>query len=173
MRPGYVGVVLVLLFSLGVGMFFLTLPDLRFYRDVIKTYRSFTISAQPEDLEDCDDFISASVLSLGIPKTTVGLSFDEFRTVRKSREEARRISDAVMSSGWKFSSRALGNMFVSVSNGEVSALVPDLARQIDTGFASPGVFIVKGDVGGLRTVWEAVSGYIASQTGMPLSNVIW
>jgi len=172
MRPGYVGVVLVLLFSLGVGMFFLTFPDLRFYRDTAKTLRSFNISSCSQ-LEDFDDFISASVLSMSVPETTVGLSFDEFRAVRSSREKARKISDAVVSSGWKFSSRALGNMFVSVSNGEVSALVPDLARQINTGFASPGVFIVKGDVGGLRTVWEAISGYIASQTGMPLLDTIW
>ncbi len=172
MRSGYVGVVLVLLFSLGVGMFFLTFPDLRFYRDAAETLKSFNISTC-EPFEDPDDFISASVLSMSVPGTTVGLSFDEFRTVRKSREEAQKMGDAVASSGWKFSSRVLGNMFVSVSNGRTSALVPDLVRQIDTGFASPEIFVVRGSVGSLRAVWEAVSGYIVSQAGIPLSNMIW
>jgi len=62
---------------------------------------------------------------------------------------------------------------VSASNGRVSVLVPDLVRQIDAGFVSPGVFAVQGDIGDLRVVWDAISGYIAAQTGMSLLDTIW
>jgi len=172
MRSGYAGVALILVFAVSVSAFFLSFPNLRFYKDISKRLREAEISLC-ESPSDCDDFVSAVILSLSVPETTVGMSFDGFRAVRQSREEARRLENAVESSGWKVSSRVLGNMFVSASNGRVSVLVPDLARQIDAGFVSPGVFAVQGDIGGLRVVWDAISGYIAAQTGMSLLDTIW
>ncbi len=165
MRRGYIGVFLIMFFSLSAVFIFLSLPDARFYKDAEKSMRGLKIKVYETELIDTDDFISASIISLGVPDTSVGASFDEFAAIRKSREVSRRIQNAVESSGWDFPSSILRDMFAPLSNGEISALIPDLKSQIDIGYVSPNVLVVKGTIGDLRSVWDIVSEYIMSSTG--------
>lgn len=172
MRRGYVGVALILLFSLGVGFFLLNLPDVRFYKDISKRIASSRVELY-ETAPDADDFISASVLSFGVSESSVGLSFYDFARTRKSREETGKIQRALTSSGWDFPAGALADMFVPVTNGDISALVPDLSKQIEKGYLSPNVLVVEGNVGVLRNVWNAVAGQIMSQTDISFMETLW
>ncbi len=173
MKRGYAGVILILMFSFGVVAFFTLLPDTRFYKDMVKRIASSDVEVYVSTPNDVDDFISAAVLSLSVPRSTVGFSFDEFARARFAQEEARRIQRMLMSSGWEFPSSALADMFTPVSGNDISALVPNLSRQIDRGFISPNILVVEGNLGRLRSVWNIVAGQIMTQTGMTLMETLW
>jgi len=171
MRRGYAGVALILLFSFSVCLFFLLFPDVRFYKDQALRLESCSVEVFSPKFVDCDDFLSAGVLSLGVPEHSVGLSYDDFGVLRKSEEIAEKLRRAAAS--WKFSGEALGSMFVPVSNGKISALLPALSDQIERGYVSPNILVVAGDVGDLRRVWTEVSNYLMSQTDISLTEVLW
>lgn len=169
MRRGYAGVALILLFSFSVCLFFLLFPDVRFYKDQALRLESCSVGVFSPTV-DCDDFLSAGVLSLGVPEHSVGLSYDDFGVLRKSEELAEKLRRAA---AWKFSGEALGSMFVPVSNGKISALLPALSDQIERGYVSPNILVVAGDAGDLRRVWTEVSNYLMSQTDISLTEVLW
>ena len=171
MRQGYAGVALILLFSFSVCLFFLLFPDVRFYKDQALRLESCSVEVFSPKFVDCDDFLSAGVLSLGVPEHSVGLSYDDFGVLRKSEELAKKFRRAAAS--WKFSGEALGSMFVPVSNGKISALLPALSDQIERGYVSPNILVVAGDAGDLRRVWTEVSNYLMSQTDISLTEVLW
>ncbi len=173
MKRGYAGVVLILVFSIGVLAFFTLLPDTRFYKDMVKRITSSHVEVYTSVSNNVDDFISASVLSLGVSESTIGLSFGDFARTRNSQEEARKIQKILISSGWGFSASALADMFTPITGSNISALVPNLGEQIDRGFISPNILVVEGNISRLRSVWNLVAGQIMAQTGMTLMETLW
>lgn len=174
MRSGYAGVALILLFSLGVVAFFSFMPDTRFYKDITKRIAASHVELY-ESVQhvDVDDFISASVLSLGVSESTIGLSFDDFSINRKSKEEIKKLQGALMSSGWEFPAGVLADMFTPVTGAGISALVPNLSKQIDRGYISPNILVVEGNLSRLRSVWNLIAGQITSQTDIPFMETLW
>lgn len=174
MRHGYAGVILILFFSLGMVAFFIFMPNIKFYKDIAQQIATSQVDIYKNvSVEDVDDFISASVLSFGVPESTVGLSFDDFARVRKAKEEAKKIQRALISSGWDFPSSALADMFTPVTGAGISALVPVLEKQISRGYISPNILVVEGNLSRLRSVWNVVAGQITSQTNIPFMETLW
>jgi len=174
MRRGYVGVALILLFSFGVVTFFTFMPDTRFYKDIAKKISASHVEIYKNIRNiDVDDFISASVLSLGVSESTVGLSFDDFSRNRRAKEETKKLQGALTSSGWKFPAGALADMFTPVAGDGISALVPNLNKQISRGYISPNILVVEGNLSKLRSVWNVVAGQITSQTDISFMETLW
>lgn len=174
MRQGYMGVALILLFSFLVIFLFLSFPDLRFYKDFVKRLENAEISADfLDECVDADDFLSAAVLSHGVSDVGVGLSFDEFRILRSSKKESKKLQDLLKISGWKFSSKVLGNLFIPCSNGSISALIPNLEKQMDSRYISPDVIVVEGTISDLRKAWDILSVYLSSQIDASYLDIIW
>ncbi len=172
MKSGYIGITLILLFFLFAGAFFTFMPNIRFYKDMVKQI-SGSIMLLDNTRQDVDDFISASVLSLSVSDSTVGLSFDDFSRNRKSKEEAKKLRNALTSSGWKFPAGALADMFTPVTGDDISALVPNLNKQIGRGYISPNILVVEGNLSRLRSVWNVVAGQIMSQTDITFTETLW
>lgn len=171
MRQGYVGIVLMIVFSLFAFAFF-SFPDLRFYRDFTTHLENVNIPVvySFEDI-DVDDFLSASVLSLGAYDSSIGLSFDEFGALRRNKREAKKIRNLIEDSGWKFTSTVLGNLFTPLSGERISAFIPNLSAQIDSGIVSPDIFVVEGK--DLRSVWSLIAEFLSSQIDISYLDIIW
>ena len=174
MREGYIGILLVFVFSMFAVFFMMNLPDLRIYRDVINMLNRLAIPARemPETV-DIDDAIVGSIIVLGVPESTIGMSFDAYRSARKSQDYARDIEKALIASDWKFLSRSLGTLFMPVTNREYSALVPYLKEQIDGGFVSPNVLVVQGGESSLRYTWDLLKNRLASMMGISYFEFVW
>jgi len=174
MREGYIGILLVFVFSMFAVFFMMNLPDLRIYRDVTNMLNRLAIPARemPETV-DIDDAIVGSIIVLGVPESTIGMSFDAYRSARKSQDYARDIEKALIASDWKFLSRSLGTLFMPVTNREYSALVPYLKEQIDGGFVSPNVLVVQGGESSLRYTWDLLKNRLASMMGISYFEFVW
>jgi hypothetical protein len=173
MKSGYIGITLILLFFLFAGAFLTFMPNVRFYKDMAKQISGSQVMLVKNAQQDVDDFISASVLSLGVSDSTVGLSFDDFSRNRRAKEETKKLQRALTSSGWKFPSGALADMFTPVTGDGISALVPNLNKQINRGYISPNILVVEGNLSKLRSVWNVVAGQITSQTDIPFMETLW
>ena len=108
MREGYIGILLVFVFSVFAASFMMSLPDLRIYRNTVNMLNGLAIPARaiPETV-DIDDAVVGSIVVLAVPESTIGMSFDAYRSARKSQDYARDIEKALIASDWKFLSRSL------------------------------------------------------------------
>ena len=173
MKSGYIGITLILLFFLFAGAFFTFMPNVGFYKDMAKQISGSQVMLVKNAQQDVDDFISASVLSLGVSDSTVGLSFDDFSRNRRAKEETKKLQGALTSSVWKFPAGALADMFTPVAGDGISALVPNLNKQINRGYISPNILVVEGSLSKLRSVWNVVAGQITSQTDISFIETLW
>jgi hypothetical protein len=174
MREGYIGILLVFVFSVFAASFMMSLPDLRIYRNTVNMLNGLAIPARtiPETV-DIDDAVVGSIVVLAVPESTIGMSFDAYRSARKSQDYARDMEKALIASDWKFLSRSLGTLFMPVTNGEYSALVPYLREQIDGGFVSPNVLVVQGGESSLRYTWDLLKNRLASMMGISYFEFVW
>ena len=97
MREGYIGILLVFVFSVFAASFMMSLPDLRIYRNTVNMLNGLAIPARtiPETV-DIDDAVVGSIVVLAVPESTIGMSFDAYRSARKSQDYARDMEKALI-----------------------------------------------------------------------------